>query len=320
MINAPADRRRRACARSAITPEYGGFIDALGPGGGDETSMAATAPAAASRSPSSRRRMSRITPRILYQEIRANGFNRQEVYNLFANPVHQRRAPNGRAPVTFGERQQYLLLPESFADDTLLADLTAQIELSPIVSLTSIIDLYQPRHHGQPRRQRADRQRLGRSRLSECGGAAALEPGRHHRRSKRSRRKSGSRPTPTARPMSWSASSIRRTNRFYRQRLPTPGYDAFTDATLGAGTSAATRNGFPPNSPYNSDLPYEHQADPRCSARRRYDFTGRLHAHRGRRAITISPRRAGSNRAASSPTSTTVSTKPRRAASRRASS
>ena len=46
------------------------------------------------------------------------------------------------------------------------------------------------------------------------------------------------------------------TDRFYRQRLPTPGYDAFTDATLSAGTSAAVANGFPADSPFNSDLPY----------------------------------------------------------------
>ncbi|MGH8430625.1 MAG: TonB-dependent receptor, partial [Solimonas sp.] len=46
-------------------------------------------------------------------------------------------------------------------------------------------------------------------------------------------------------------------DRFYRQRLPTPGYDAVTDATLGAGTSAAVANGFGPDSPYNADLPYD---------------------------------------------------------------
>ncbi len=49
-------------------------------------------------------------------------------------------------------------------------------------------------------------------------------------------------------------------DRFYRQRLPTPGYDAFVDAPppdgLGPGTSAAVANGFPADSPYNSDLPY----------------------------------------------------------------
>lgn len=48
------------------------------------------------------------------------------------------------------------------------------------------------------------------------------------------------------------------TDRFYRQRLPTPGYQAATDAALGMGTSAAVANGFPNlNSPYNADLPYE---------------------------------------------------------------
>jgi outer membrane receptor protein involved in Fe transport len=45
--------------------------------------------------------------------------------------------------------------------------------------------------------------------------------------------------------------------RVYEQRLPTPGYDAVTDATLGAGTSAAVANGFPANSPYNAHLPYD---------------------------------------------------------------
>jgi outer membrane receptor protein involved in Fe transport len=46
-------------------------------------------------------------------------------------------------------------------------------------------------------------------------------------------------------------------NRVYTQRLPTPGYDVFTDARFGAGTSVAVANGFPLNSPYNADLPYD---------------------------------------------------------------
>ena len=49
---------------------------------------------------------------------------------------------------------------------------------------------------------------------------------------------------------------IQRFDRTYAQRLPTPGYDAFTDAVLGAGTSAAVANGYGPDSPFNSDLPY----------------------------------------------------------------
>ncbi|MFN3389924.1 MAG: TonB-dependent receptor, partial [Allosphingosinicella sp.] len=48
-----------------------------------------------------------------------------------------------------------------------------------------------------------------------------------------------------------------KTDRIYAQRLPTPGYDAFTDARFGSGTSAAVANGFGPNSPYNADLPYD---------------------------------------------------------------
>jgi outer membrane receptor protein involved in Fe transport len=46
--------------------------------------------------------------------------------------------------------------------------------------------------------------------------------------------------------------------REYAQRLPTPGSAVWTDATLGAGTSAAVANGFPNlDSPFNSDLPYD---------------------------------------------------------------
>jgi outer membrane receptor protein involved in Fe transport len=46
--------------------------------------------------------------------------------------------------------------------------------------------------------------------------------------------------------------------REYAQRLPTPGYDAMTDAALGAGTSAAVANGLPdPDSPYKADVPYD---------------------------------------------------------------
>ncbi len=50
------------------------------------------------------------------------------------------------------------------------------------------------------------------------------------------------------------------TDREYTQRLPTPGYAAVTDTTLGEGTSAAVANGFPNlDSPFNSDLPYSLQ-------------------------------------------------------------
>ena len=67
--------------------EYAGFIDALREGGGIDEDVN-----------DGRRTGGRIaltieptpglsiTPRVVYQEIRAGGFNRQEVYNLYAQP------------------------------------------------------------------------------------------------------------------------------------------------------------------------------------------------------------------------------------------
>ena len=78
-----------------------------------------------------------ITPRAVYQEVRANGFNRQDEFNLFAN-----RFTTTRPPVTLRKREQFLLLDEEFADDTLLADLTASIGFGGVslTSVTSYID------------------------------------------------------------------------------------------------------------------------------------------------------------------------------------
>ena len=76
-----------------------------------------------------------ITPRMLYQEISAGGFNRQEVYNLYANPFTT--AAGGRPPIQLGERQQHLLLDEAFEDRTYLADLNVSYDFGP-VELTSV--------------------------------------------------------------------------------------------------------------------------------------------------------------------------------------
>ena len=63
--------------------------------------------------------------------------------------------------------------------------------------------------------------------------------------------------------------------RAHAQRLPTPGYDAFVDAALGAGTSAAAANGFPSNSPFNSDLGYTLEQFA-VFGEASYDFTDRF--------------------------------------------
>src|SRR3546814_8907969 len=60
------------------------------------------------------------------------------------------------------------------------------------------------------------------------------------------------------------------------------GYDAFTDAVLGAGTSAAVANGFGPDSPYNADLPYDIKQKA-LFGEASYDLTDRLTATAGLR-------------------------------------
>ena len=55
---------------------------------------------------------------MVYQKIEADGFNRQEEFNLFANPY-----TTTRPAIQLGEREQYLLLDEAFSDETTIADM-----------------------------------------------------------------------------------------------------------------------------------------------------------------------------------------------------
>src|SRR3546814_20383500 len=60
-----------------------------------------------------------ITPRFVYQKVTTDGFNRQEVYNLYANQF-----TTTRQQVTFEERQQYLQLDDAFEDEINIFDPT----------------------------------------------------------------------------------------------------------------------------------------------------------------------------------------------------
>jgi outer membrane receptor protein involved in Fe transport len=251
MINAPVTTGVAIRAVGYYT-QYGGFVDALREGGGvdenvnDGHRVGGRLAVTLEPGPGIR-----ITPRIVYQEIRADGFNRQEVYNLFANPF-----TTTRPAVTFDEREQFLLLRESFADDTFLADLNMSIDLTDEITLTSI-STYIDRDIVVSR----DASALTGSVSVDLGfpTAAVLLPSNlvdttDLKTFAQEVRFSGSYEDW----LTWVIGGFfSDTDRFYRQRLPTPGYDAATDATLGAGTSVAVRNGFPADSPYNSDLPYD---------------------------------------------------------------
>ncbi|MBV9929330.1 MAG: TonB-dependent receptor [Alphaproteobacteria bacterium] len=247
-INAPLGNTAAIRAVGYYT-RYGGFIDAITPNGvrrnvnsgsragGRLALLFEPAPGI------------KITPRVVYQQVRADGFNREEVYNLDGNPF-----TTTRPKVIFKERQQYLLLPEKFKDDTLIADLTASADLGG-VQLTSVSS-YINRKILVSR----DASALTGSVSVDLGypAASVILPSNLRDTTDLDQYSQELRLSSSAKgPLQWVFGGFySEIHRFYRQRLPTPGYDAFTDARFGAGTSAAVANGFPLNSPYNSDLPY----------------------------------------------------------------
>jgi outer membrane receptor protein involved in Fe transport len=231
------------------TQKFAGFIDAQGPGGGKNVNDGSRVGTRVSLLWEPGLAV-RITPRIAYQQIRANGFNREEIFKLYANPL-----TTTRPPVDLGEREQYLLIGEKFKDDTLLADVTASVGIGP-VELTSVSS-YINRDILVSR----DASALTGSVSDDLNfpDAGVLLPSNLRDTTKLKQFSQELRlSSATSGPFQWVVGGFySRVDRKYEQRLPTPGYDAFTDARFGAGTSAAVANGFPLNSPYNADLPYD---------------------------------------------------------------
>ena len=231
----------------AYGTKFGGFIDAVGPAGGKNVNDGHRVGGRLSILWEPTPELS-ITPRVVYQEAKANGFNRQEVFNLYSNPF---TVPS----FTFDEREQFLLLREEFKDETMLADLTASYDFGPaaLTSITSYIkrDILVSR----------DASALTGSVSVDLGFpiAAVLLPSNLRDTTDLKQFTQELRLSSTGSgPLEWLIGAFYTDiNRVYAQRLPTPGYDAFVDAALGAGTSAAVANGFPANSPYNADLPYD---------------------------------------------------------------
>ena len=251
MVNAPLDNGG-ALRAVLYSTEYGGYIDAYGENGAYNadvnTGSRDGARIAITFSPSDNLT---ITPRLIYQEIDADGYNRQEVFNLFANPYTTTRTPR-----TFKNREQHLMREEGYSDTTRLIDVVVEagfdgydltfvgssMERDIVVSrdataLTSSvwIDIGYP-----------DAQALIPSNLIDT---TDLEQDTAELRFSSN----------TDGQLQWLVGLFYSdTQRDYAQRLPTPNSAAGTDALLGAGTSAAVANGFPNlDSPFNSDLPYD---------------------------------------------------------------
>jgi iron complex outermembrane recepter protein len=231
--------------------QFGGWIDALGPGGGKDVNKGERKGGRLSFTLQPSRDVT-ITPRILYQEVTADGFNRQEKFNLYANPF-----TTTVAPVTLQDRQQYLLQREKFEDKTTIADATIKVGFGSF-DLTSVTT-YTDRSILVSRDASA---LTGSVSISPLGlpTASVLLPSRLNDTTDFKGFTQELRLGSTGKgPLQWLVGAFfADTDRKYAQRLPTPGYDAFiiADPRFGAATLAAVANGFPANSPYNADLPY----------------------------------------------------------------
>jgi len=196
-----------------------------------------------------------ITPRIIYQNIDVDGFNRQEVFNVFANP-NTTDVP----PTTFDEREQFLLQDEAFRDEFGLADLTITAGLGEMVELTSVTSV-------------TSRDILVSRDASALTGSVSIDLGYADSDVFLPSRLNDSTVvqqfTQEVRlanrdvglfedRLDWVIGGFYAdTSRKYSQLLPTPGYQAATDAALGAGTSNAVAGVFGDlDSPFNSLLPY----------------------------------------------------------------
>jgi outer membrane receptor protein involved in Fe transport len=252
MVNMPFADGRAALRAVGYTTEYGGFIDARRESGGvseDVNSGNRTgARVALAFTPTDNLT---VTPRIVYQEIETDGFNRQEVYNLYANPF-----TTTRPPVQLGEREQHLLLDEEFSDETLLADVVVEVGFDSF-DLT-VTGSYLERDILVSR----DASALTGSVSVDVAMAEAgiLLPSNLRDTTDLEQTTFEARLSSTT-DSRWQwlvGAFLSDTKRDYAQRLPTPGYAPFLDAAVGAGTSASVANGYPDlDSPYNADLPYD---------------------------------------------------------------
>lgn len=78
-----------------------------------------------------------MTPRLVYQKVEMDGWNRIDAFNILANPF-----TTSRPAVTLGERELFTQVDEPFTDEFLLGDLNISYDFGQVVltSVTSFTD------------------------------------------------------------------------------------------------------------------------------------------------------------------------------------
>ncbi len=196
----------------------------------------------------------KITPRVVYQDVEAGGFNREDHYILFDNQF----LPGGGADLD--ERTQFLKFREKFRDKTLLTDLVASYDFGG-AELTSVSSYV----HRNILVSRDASALTGSIYVSFSGapgaagalGGAALDSNLVDKTKLKQFTQELRLSSSGSGPFQWVFGGFySHVDRKYTQRLPTPGSDVFSQIFLGATPVSATRNGFPADSPYNADIPY----------------------------------------------------------------
>jgi iron complex outermembrane receptor protein len=126
---------RAAMRAVAYYTQYGGFIDAVEPGNlraRDDVNDGNRYGARVAFRFEPNDRLT-ITPRILYQEVEMNGWNRIDDFNILANPY-----TTTRPTVQLGEREQAIQFEEPYTDEFLLGDFNLAYEFGNNLTLTSI--------------------------------------------------------------------------------------------------------------------------------------------------------------------------------------
>ena len=184
-----------------------------------------------------------ITPRVVYQKIDLGGFNRDEVFNLFANRY---TVP----PTPLGDREQHLLLDEAFEDETLIFDTVVNWSIEDFFDVT-----YSVSYINRDLLVSRDASALTGSVSVDLGFAedqvanpsnlrdtTDLEQMTHELRLSSSDDSA----------FQWLAGVFYSdVERDYSQRLPTPGYDALFIPSADTNFPDAV------DSPYSSDLTYD---------------------------------------------------------------
>ena len=188
-----------------------------------------------------------ITPRVVYQKLETDGYPRVDAYNILGN-VYTTTEP----AVDPGERGQITQFREGLTDEFMLADLKLDFDFGS-VGMTSVTS-YTDRTVEVVR----DASQLTGSVTKDLGGTDAqarldsplIDTTDLQVLSQEIRFASTGEG-----PFQWVAGVFyQQYDREYGQNLPTPGYDALTQALVGADSSDF---GSPPDTPFFSDLNYE---------------------------------------------------------------